>query len=429
MGCGVEWSDGGGGGIHEIRAGMIAGGVVERLDVYNATRESMPGSASFSGIIGVRYLCRENNNPEYITKGPAVAMAWRLSTTHLYSNFHHIHTSNYPGPPSPPKPSYPDPPPNSPTMPRAEAGSLKSLNNKMKAKGLQRLRWYCQVCEKQCRDENGFKCHTQSESHVRQMLVIGEDAKKFIADYSSQFQRDFLQLLRTSHGEKKINANHFYQEYIANKEHVHMNATKWISLTEFVKFLGREGICRVEDGEKGLFVSWVDNSPDALRRQEAIRKKERQDRGDEEREQRAIREQVERARRDAEASGRIGEEDEDAKALKREEGEKIKLAFGGKKESPKPEMKEEAKREEGEETAATTKGPEKVSMQIVPKKPKNVFAAGKRKDGKKDSKESAAPEVPKRPMSEAERIMKEGMERKRLRGGPETGGFKRQRVI
>ncbi len=32
--------------------------------------------------------------------------------------------------------------------------------------GLGRLRWYCQVCEKQCRDENGFKMHAQSETWV-----------------------------------------------------------------------------------------------------------------------------------------------------------------------------------------------------------------------------------------------------------------------
>jgi DNA/RNA-binding protein KIN17 len=65
----------------------------------------------------------------------------------------------------------------------------------MKSKGLQRLRWYCQVCEKQCRDENGFKCHAQSESHLRQMLVVGENAGRHIADYSRQFQSDFVALL------------------------------------------------------------------------------------------------------------------------------------------------------------------------------------------------------------------------------------------
>ena len=62
---------------------------------------------------------------------------------------------------------------------------------------------------------------TQSESHVRQMLLVGEDPKKYINDYSNQFQRDFLQLLRTSHGTKQIEMNHFYQEYISNKEHIH----------------------------------------------------------------------------------------------------------------------------------------------------------------------------------------------------------------
>lgn len=65
----------------------------------------------------------------------------------------------------------------------------------MKSKGLQRLRWYCQVCEKQCRDDNGFKCHLATEAHLRQMLVVGESAGKHIADFSQQFQAEFVSLL------------------------------------------------------------------------------------------------------------------------------------------------------------------------------------------------------------------------------------------
>ena len=38
-----------------------------------------------------------------------------------------------------------------------------------------------------------------------------------------------------------MNANIVYQEYIADKEHTHMNSTKWETLTEFIKWLGREG--------------------------------------------------------------------------------------------------------------------------------------------------------------------------------------------
>ncbi|KAG4416457.1 hypothetical protein IFR04_010435 [Cadophora malorum] len=324
-------------------------------------------------------------------------------------------------------------------MPKAEVGSTKHLNNKLKSKGLQRLRWYCQVCERQMRDENGFKMHTQSESHVRQMLLVGEDPKKYINDYSNQFQRDFLQLLRTSHGEKKVNLNHFYQEYIHNKEHVHMNSTKWPSLTEFAKFLGREGICRVEDDEKGLHVAWIDNSPEALRRADAIRKKERQDRGDEEREQAAIREQVRKAKLDAEGRGEH-DPDETEKELKRADGEKIKLSFGAKpaatkaeptpyssatKDEPTPgqtnEQKDKSHTEAKVEPAeAQPAAPGKISVKMgFSSKPKNVFAAAKK--NALGGKKAAIIEQPKK-MSEAERIMREEMERNNKRGPPGFGG-------
>ena len=293
------------------------------------------------------------------------------------------------------------------------------------------------------RDENGFKCHTQSESHVRQMLLIGEDPRKHIADYSNQFQRDFLQLLRTSHGEKAININHFYQEYISNKEHVHMNSTKWPSLTEYAKFLGREGICRVEEGEKGLMVAWIDNSPEALRRQDAIRKKERQDKGDEERERRLIREQIERAKMDAEAKAEEGGKpgSEGAKVLQRTEGEKITLSFGVKAQTaqvPSPPRSASAENEDTSPEAKDDGNPptrvpeviDKVSLKMgAGNKPKNVFATALKKNALSTSK-APSKEMPKKPMSEAERIMKEEIERKRLR---EANGFsglnpKRQKV-
>lgn len=275
------------------------------------------------------------------------------------------------------------------------------------------------------------------------MLLIGEDPRKHINDFSNQFQRDFLQLLRTAHGEKKVHINHFYQEYISNKEHVHMNATRWPSLTEFAKYLGREGICRVEENEKGIHVSWIDNSPEALRRQDAIKKKERQDRGDEEREQKLIKEQIERAEMDAEQKAKE-EGEERTRELQRQEGEKIKLNFGKPKataEAPAPQADDKYDGRTAENEAETdqksaspptgvpTPPPEKVSLKLgATGKPKNVFAASK-KNALGGSK-AAGKEPVKKPMSEAERIMKEEIERKRMR---EANGFaglnaKRQRV-
>lgn len=318
-------------------------------------------------------------------------------------------------------------------MPKAEVGSTKHLSNRLKSKGLQRLRWYCQVCEKQCRDANGFKMHTQSEGHVRQMLVVGEDPKKYINQYSDEFLKDFLQLLKTGHGEKQVQINQFYQEYIANKEHIHMNATKWPSLTEFAKHLGREGMCRVEENEKGFHISWIDNSPDALRRQDALRRKEAQDQGDEEIEQRMIREQIKRAeqassKRDAEA-----DEEQQGRELKRQDGEKIKLSFGAK---PKPEEVQKPTEEKpegskdadkGEQAASDTPNEQPkpvaskggfggISLKLGDKpQTKNVFAQAKKNALASGSKKASLIQQPKK-MSEAERIMKEEMERKRPSG-------------
>ena len=134
---------------------------------------------------------------------------------------------------------------------RAEKGSSKWLANKMKSKGLQKLRWYCQMCQKQCRDQNGFKCHISSESHQRQMLLFGEKPGKFLHEFSKEFHRDFIDILKRCHGTKRVLANAVYQEYIRDKNHVHMNSTKWVTLSGYCKYLGSSGQCKIDETEKG----------------------------------------------------------------------------------------------------------------------------------------------------------------------------------
>jgi hypothetical protein len=68
----------------------------------------------------------------------------------------------------------------------------------------------------------------------------------------------------SSFGTKRVRANQVYQEYISDKSHLHMNATRWVTLTEFVKHLGRSGIARVDETDKGWFLAWIDSSPKAL---------------------------------------------------------------------------------------------------------------------------------------------------------------------
>ncbi|QRW20124.1 DNA/RNA-binding protein KIN17 [Rhizoctonia solani] len=300
-------------------------------------------------------------------------------------------------------------------MPRAEVGTPKYLANAMKSKGLQKLRWYCQVCQKQCRDENGFKCHTQSEAHLRQMLVVGENAGRHISDFSSQFQSEFVTLLSRRFGTKRVRANQVYQEFIQDKHHLHMNATRWVTLTEFVKHLGRTGVA----------------IPKALAKADAARKKERATTSDEQRERNLIAEQIERAKETG------AQDDEDTteavtQGLQRDEGEKLVLSFGAKKQSPPV----EESKNEGEDTKVKVEDQEPAPAPVAPSsvkpinvfKPGNAFKAGANplkagnalKSGNvfkaaKPATGSSADASKKRPMSAAEALIFEEQERKRRR--------------
>ncbi|KAJ3160434.1 hypothetical protein HDU86_000768 [Geranomyces michiganensis] len=222
--------------------------------------------------------------------------------------------------------------------------TAKAIGNRIKAKGLQKLRWYCQMCEKQCRDENGFKCHCTSEAHLRQMQLFSESSEKYLSSYSDEFKAEFMKLLSRRYGTRRVLANLVYQEYISDKQHLHMNATQWTSLTEFCMYLGKEGLCEVDETEKGWFIKWIDRSPETLAKQDAILKKERLEKTDEERAKKALEDQIRRAH---EAAAESKDAVEDAAApseLKRSNAEEpIKLqmkkplfaAKGFKKPEPK----------------------------------------------------------------------------------------------
>ena len=132
---------------------------------------------------------------------------------------------------------------------------------------------------------------------------------------------------------KRVKANTVYQEFIQDRNHLHMNATRWVTLTEFVKHLGRTGVARVDETEKGWFIAWIDNSPKALAKQEASLKKERLTTSDEQRERQLIQEQIQRAAAEAEEKGEGPSNATEAareEGLKREEDKKVTISFGGK---------------------------------------------------------------------------------------------------
>lgn len=131
-----------------------------------------------------------------------------------------------------------------------------------------------------------------SESHQRQLLLFAENSSKYMDEFSGEFNREYINTLKRRFGTKRVHANVVYQEYISDRNHIHMNATRWLTLTDYVKYLGRMGICIVDETEKGWFVTYIDRDPETLKRQAEAEKKKKLDLDDRQRQQLYLERQV-----------------------------------------------------------------------------------------------------------------------------------------
>lgn len=144
--------------------------------------------------------------------------------------------------------------------------------------GRQKLEFYCQLCSKQCRDANGFKNHVALPSHQAKLTALGADAGATVSRYSREMERDFLLLLKQTHGTKPVEANAFYQEYIGARDHIHMNATRWRLLTEFVRHLHHSHKVKLENQGERMMISLVDvDDAERRRRAEALAARQAED--------------------------------------------------------------------------------------------------------------------------------------------------------
>ena len=177
-----------------------------------------------------------------------------------------------------------------------------------------------------------FICYYySSESHQRQLLLFADNSRKYLDEFSYEFEKCFLQLLRRQFGTKRVHANVVYQEYIRDREHTHMKATRWTSLTGLCKHLSRTGKVVADETEKGWFITYIDRDPETIARQEALAKKTKMDKDDQERVSHFIEKQVQKGKQE-------GEEEEvvytEFKRENPEEKIQIQLAPKIKKEEP-----------------------------------------------------------------------------------------------
>lgn len=224
-----------------------------------------------------------------------------------------------------------------------------------------------------------------------------------------------------------------------------MNATRWVTLTEFCKYLGRAGKAHVEDSEKGIFITcvlrrtgcvqpmdarprllrlflpseltphrWIDNTPQTLAKQAANQSRERMDLDDEQRQRKLIDQQIERARAaELEAGGPVasgsGTSGSDSEPMPTTPSEPIKIGLSLKK-PPSP---------DAAATTADAPAPASAPVKINPLKANplkaNPLKAGNAFKSGGSSTSGSGPHGAKRPASAVEAIMLEDLERKRRR--------------
>ena len=73
----------------------------------------------------------------------------------------------------------------------------------------------------------------------------------------------FLSCLRHHDRRTFIRANVVYNEYIINKQHVHLNGTRWTSLTGFLYYLQSKGLVDVKTEDDVVMVRMATNEEEA----------------------------------------------------------------------------------------------------------------------------------------------------------------------
>lgn len=102
-----------------------------------------------------------------------------------------------------------------------------------------------------------------------------------------------------------------------------MNATRWVALAGYVRWLGSQGFCDIEQTERGWYITLIDKDPDTVRREMECERKEKMDVDDEKRRQKLIAEQIKRDKeRGIELPAPIYTD-----LIRKDEEEKIQVSF------------------------------------------------------------------------------------------------------
>lgn len=135
----------------------------------------------------------------------------------------------------------------------SDPGSAKWVSNQLKRKQKTKIRWYCGLCHVACKDENGYKNHIQSETHLRRELTVGDSGKEFVLGKDDmKFQKKFINFLISKHFGQTCLSHEVYRDlYPLDRGHNVMKGTCWGTLGVFIAHLRRCGLIEAQKGVKG----------------------------------------------------------------------------------------------------------------------------------------------------------------------------------
>ena len=144
---------------------------------------------------------------------------------------------------------------------KKELSESRRISKMMKYGGLGKLKWFCDVCKFQARSAEAFKAHTQSEHHRLMMSQFRQDQNSIIQSNSEEFKRQFLNILKRKYANREVLANIVYVQVISDKNHQHMNSTRWESVRGFCSEMAQKGIIEMRMTERGPFIKYVEKDP------------------------------------------------------------------------------------------------------------------------------------------------------------------------
>ncbi|OHS95129.1 hypothetical protein TRFO_38648 [Tritrichomonas foetus] len=140
----------------------------------------------------------------------------------------------------------------------------KIISKKSKYGQLQKLKWYCEICQHQCNDEHSFRHHVQCEKHRIMMSHFRANSQSILRQNSHIFECVFMDCLRRQYPNREVSANTVYTQVIRDKKHVHLNSTFWDSVHGFCRHLANNGKIEIRETERGPMIKYIAKDSDNL---------------------------------------------------------------------------------------------------------------------------------------------------------------------